>query len=161
MAALRNRPYFANYTCYRPSFFPHPFFSRVRDAMYIIFVLRSQQLLQVQGCRHLGQNWRFETKHLFARRYTSVGAIKWWVISYWSRWEGGSTWFPMLIKIRFYLKILLIYTLFRKQGNNWQKSRFEPKLDLQKWLSEPFLSNFRPFLTTLGLKLTLFYTNCW
>ena len=27
----------------------------------IIFVLRSQQLSQVQGGRHFGQNWHFET----------------------------------------------------------------------------------------------------
>ena len=68
--------------------FPHVFKGRKCNES-IVFAQQSQQLSQVLDGYHLGQNWRFQTKYLCTRHYTSVGAIKCQVISYWLRPEGG------------------------------------------------------------------------
>ena len=46
-------------------FFSRPMFSRVKNARKL-----SYAFYKTQNGRPLGQNWRFETYHLFARRYT-------------------------------------------------------------------------------------------
>ena len=86
------------YTSYRTNYFHTHVFKGRKCNESIVFGQQSQQLSQVLDGHHLGQNWRFQTKYLCTRRYTSVGAIKCHVISYWLRPEGG--WFPMLMKNR-------------------------------------------------------------
>ena len=44
-------------------------FSRTINAMKLSFAFYLPK-----NCRHLGQNWRFKTNHLFARHYTSFEA---------------------------------------------------------------------------------------
>ena len=81
----------------RDPFFPRSMFSRVRNAMKLSFALydnsnfskiqnvrgrhyHHSNYLKIQNGRHSGQNWCFETQHLFTKRYTLVGAMKWRLI---------------------------------------------------------------------------------
>ena len=59
-------------------FFSRPKVSRVRNSMKISFAFYgNSNYLKSQNGRYLGQNWRFETKHLFPRHYTLVVATNW------------------------------------------------------------------------------------
>ena len=57
-----------------PIFFSIPMFSRARNAMKLSFEFYDHSnYFKIQNGCHLGQNWRFETYNIFARRYTLVG----------------------------------------------------------------------------------------